>query len=298
MVAVLVLSVRVGVIDWHQVSHVLFPLVMTARTNPAAYATAPELQSMKVQIKQQMGHSLIGRRVRARALASRPELNGQVGTVVAGPTGGRFSVKLDEQDQPMRLKPINLVGCERHAANDCFRPPTEDEDELEARWERLRACNPTERVTGHINGGTPSDSGGESIMGGPDHDAERARYDEAVDLLCRSWLVPAGDHSALLRAVAARQRAPAGTHSEIFGMKYWNAAIKAYVTLGEALEEDLRFQEALPHYKLVLMLAKAAEGAPWQQPDLVSVARHNLELCQQRIQRIEQAQRLVEQGTR
>ena len=43
---------------------------------------------------------------------------------------------------------------------------------------------------------------------------------------------------------------------------------------GMISSEEKQFDEALPIYKSLTLLAKAAAGAPWQQPDLPDVMAH------------------------
>jgi hypothetical protein len=100
-------------------------------------------------------------------------------------------------------------------------------------------------------------------------------------LMLRAW--KARD-TADLRRIVAKSKTQKEKHP---GAEHWNTGIKARVKLAEALEDDEKFGEALPLYQLNFQLAKAADGAAWQQPYLANITHDHKELCEKRIARVE-----------
>lgn len=267
------LSVRVGLVDEQHLATVLLPVLTVAERNPAAVASVEPMMVAGLQ------KELIGIEVVARGLVAKPALNGQLGTVESCCANGRFGVRFDEgvADEPVALKPMNLVGAAA-VGKTGLPPPTEEEDRLHARWEALES-----RVCAE---------GAADVLA---CDASRfaqleANAAEAKALLLLSWGVDEARElvGAINRCKATWGRAPPTCHAVFYGRKWWNYAQKAQVQLAEAYESEERqqFESAQPLYITMAALARAANGATWQQPGAADVTTHNLELCRKRIARV------------
>ena len=247
------------------------PILLVSRNNPAA---APKLRAqMEPIILNETKAQLVGLRVVARGLVSKPEVNGRVGKIEQGPARGRFAVRFDDHAAPLLLKPMNLVGA---IPGPCgLAPPTEEDDEWQAEWEALHeAVNPAPQEGADGGGGAAAAADGEALR------KARARAEAAERLTHGCWNVV--DNKALCRAVVARAkkgRVPE-TQGHYLGVAYWNTGLKARLLHGQALEATKAYTEALPVYERLLLLANNAEDAAWQEPHAAGAARHALERCQ------------------